>query len=72
MKRILRPKEAMAKLGIGHSKYYDDIKKGVLPPLVRLGPKSVGHVEDDLDAPRGTFIIPLIILSGMALSLLSS
>lgn len=50
MKRILRPKQAMAKLGIGHSKYYDDIKKGVLPPLVRLGPKSVGHVEDDLDA----------------------
>ena len=49
-KRIIRPKEGMARLGIGHSKYYADIKKGILPPLVRLGPRCVGHVEDELDS----------------------
>ena len=49
-KRILRPKAAQEKLGIGHSKYWDDIRKGILPPLVRLGPNSVGHLEDELDA----------------------
>ena len=50
MRKIIRPKEAQARLGIGHSKYYDDIKKGKLPPLVRLGPRSVGHIESELDA----------------------
>jgi predicted DNA-binding transcriptional regulator AlpA len=50
VKRIIRPKEAQARLGIGHTKFYADVKAGVLPPLVRLGPRSVGHVEDELDA----------------------
>jgi predicted DNA-binding transcriptional regulator AlpA len=50
VKRIIRPKEAMARLGIGHSKFYDDIKKGVLPKPVRLGPRSVGIIEEELDA----------------------
>lgn len=49
-KRILRPKETQARLGIGHDKFWRDVKKGVLPPLVRLGPKSVGHVEEEIDA----------------------
>jgi predicted DNA-binding transcriptional regulator AlpA len=48
--RIIRPKEAMARLGIGHSKFYDDIRKGVLPKPVRLGPRSTGIIEDELDA----------------------
>ena len=50
MTRIIRPKEAMARLGIGHTKFYDDIKKRRLPPLVRLGPRSVGHIEEELEA----------------------
>jgi predicted DNA-binding transcriptional regulator AlpA len=49
-KRIVRPKEAQARLGIGHDKFWRDVKNGTLPPLVRLGPKSVGHVEEELDA----------------------
>ncbi|MEY9157326.1 helix-turn-helix transcriptional regulator [Bradyrhizobium japonicum] len=49
-KRIIRPKETQARLGIGHDKFWKDVKKGVLPPLVRLGPKSVGHVEEEIDA----------------------
>jgi predicted DNA-binding transcriptional regulator AlpA len=48
--RIIRPKEAMARLGIGHSKFYDDIRKGILPRPVRLGPRSVGIIEEELDA----------------------
>jgi prophage regulatory protein len=48
--RILRPKDAMAKLGIGRTKFYEDIRKGTLPPLVRLGPRAVGHIEAELDS----------------------
>jgi predicted DNA-binding transcriptional regulator AlpA len=49
-KRIIRPKESQARLGIGHDKFWKDVKNGTLPPLVRLGPKCVGHVEEELDA----------------------
>ena len=48
-KRILRPAETQKRLGIKHSKFWDDIRKGILPPLVRLGPKSVGHLEEEID-----------------------
>lgn len=48
-KRILRPKVAWKRLGIGHSKFWQDfIKTGKLK-LVRLGPRSVGVFEDELD-----------------------
>jgi len=40
----------MARLGIGHTKFYADIRAGRLPPLVRLGPRSVGHIEEELEA----------------------
>jgi predicted DNA-binding transcriptional regulator AlpA len=40
----------MARLGIGHSKFYDDIKKGILPKPIRLGPRSVGIIEEELEA----------------------
>ena len=48
--KIIRPKEGMARLGIGHTKFYADIRAGRLPPLVRLGPRSVGHIEEELEA----------------------
>ena len=48
--RILRPKEAAKRLGIGHSKFWADVAAGRLPPLVRLGPRVVGHIEEELDA----------------------
>ena len=47
--RIVRPKEAQARLGIGHTKFYDAIKKGELPPLVRFG-RVTGMPEDELNA----------------------
>ena len=49
MRRIIRPKVTQKLLGIGHSKFYEDVKTGRLPPLVRLGPRSVGHLEDELE-----------------------
>jgi predicted DNA-binding transcriptional regulator AlpA len=49
-KRILRPREVQEKLGIGQTKFWADVKSGRLPPLRRLGPNSVGHLEDEIDA----------------------
>jgi predicted DNA-binding transcriptional regulator AlpA len=49
-KRIVRPKESQARLGIKHSNFWADVKSGALPPLVRLGPRCVGHIEEELDA----------------------
>ena len=48
-KRILRPAESQARLGIGHTRFYEWIKTGKLKPPVQLGPKSVGHPEDEID-----------------------
>jgi predicted DNA-binding transcriptional regulator AlpA len=46
--KIIRPKEAQARLGIGHSKFYDAIKKGELPKPVRFG-RVTGLLEDELE-----------------------
>jgi predicted DNA-binding transcriptional regulator AlpA len=48
-KRILRPAEAQARLGIGHSQFYEWIRSGKLKPPVRLGKQSVGHPENEID-----------------------
>jgi predicted DNA-binding transcriptional regulator AlpA len=40
----------MARLGIGHTKFYADIKAKRLPQLVHLGPRCVGHIEEELEA----------------------
>jgi len=47
--KIIRPKEAQARLGIGHTKFYDAIRKGELPQLVRFG-RVTGMPEDELNA----------------------
>jgi predicted DNA-binding transcriptional regulator AlpA len=48
-KRILRPAESQARLGIGHTQFWNWIKNGRLRKPVRLGPKSVGHPENEID-----------------------
>ena len=50
--KIIRPKEAQARLGIGHSKFYDAIKKGELPKPVRFG-RVTGLLEHELEAVIG-------------------
>jgi predicted DNA-binding transcriptional regulator AlpA len=47
--RIYRPKEFRAELGIGSSKYHEDVKKGLIPRPVSLGPRAKGHPAEDLD-----------------------
>jgi len=63
-RRIIRPKEAQRRLGVGHSKFYEDFVNTGRLRLVRLGPKSVGVIEDELDA----FIDRLIDARDAALS----
>jgi predicted DNA-binding transcriptional regulator AlpA len=64
-RRIIRPKEAQQRLGVGHSKFYEDFVNTGRLRLARLGPKSVGVIEDELDA----FIDQLIDARDAALSL---
>jgi excisionase family DNA binding protein len=47
--KIVRPKEAQVRLGIGHTKFYELVSAGRLQ-LVRLGPRVVGIPEHELDA----------------------
>jgi excisionase family DNA binding protein len=47
--KLLRPKEAQARLGIRHTRFYELVNSGKLK-LVRLGPRSVGVLESELDA----------------------
>jgi predicted DNA-binding transcriptional regulator AlpA len=49
-KRILRPKESQARLGIGHTKFYELIRDGKLRPPLKLGPQTSAHTEDEIDA----------------------
>lgn len=48
--KILRCKEVEKKLSIGHSKIYQMIEQGTFPKPIRLGPKSVGWLESEIDA----------------------
>ena len=44
-------RQSQARLGVGHTTFYGWIKTGKhgLKPPVQLGPKSVGHPEDEID-----------------------
>lgn len=47
---MLRPKAIWTRLGCSRSGGYDKIKKGLLPPLIPLGPKSSALTEDEVEA----------------------
>jgi predicted DNA-binding transcriptional regulator AlpA len=48
-RRVLRPKEARQRLGIGHTRFYEIVNAGGLR-LVKLGDRAVGVLEHELDA----------------------
>jgi predicted DNA-binding transcriptional regulator AlpA len=48
-RKIIRPREAWTRMGIGETKYYEMRKQGLLSRVVRLGPQAVGHFEDEFD-----------------------
>jgi prophage regulatory protein len=50
MKRIIRMPVVKAKTGLGHTEIYERIKKLTFPRQVRLGPKCVGWLEEEIDA----------------------
>ena len=49
-KRILRPKEVQRRLGIGHTNFWENYVRPGRLRLVRLGPRSVGAIEEEVDA----------------------
>ena len=48
-KRILRPKDAMKKLGISHGTLYKLVQQGVIPKPIKMG-KASGWRQEVLDA----------------------
>jgi excisionase family DNA binding protein len=48
-RKIIRPREAQARLGMRHTRFYELVNEGKIR-LVRLGPRAVGVIEDELDA----------------------
>jgi predicted DNA-binding transcriptional regulator AlpA len=55
-RRILRPREAWQRLGVKHTAFYQSFVNTGRLRLVRLGPRAVGVVEDELDALIGRMI----------------
>ena len=55
MKKLIRPKGAWTRLGVGRTKFYELVDEGRIR-LVHLGPKISAVVEDELDALIEEFI----------------
>ena len=49
-RRIIRPRAAWERLGIGHTKFYSDFVNTGRLRLVDLGKQTKGVIEDELDA----------------------
>jgi predicted DNA-binding transcriptional regulator AlpA len=49
-RKIVRPREAQERLGVGHTFFYENLIGTGRLQLVRLGPRCTGVVEDELDA----------------------
>lgn len=50
MYRVLRLPPTLDKTGEKRSSFYAKVKAGLMPPAVRLGVRSVGWVEREVDA----------------------
>lgn len=48
--RLLRAKTVQYRIGVGNSKFYELLKDGIFPPGVRIGERSVGWRESDVDS----------------------
>ncbi len=46
--RLVRPKIAQQYLGISNSQFYDLIRRKLLPPMRKLGPRTSAMLSDDL------------------------
>jgi hypothetical protein len=50
MKRFTRVAKAQERLGVGHSKFYEDFIGGGYLRLIKIGPKTSAVLDDELDA----------------------
>lgn len=48
--KILRASQAQEATGLPRSCFYSQVAKGLLPPSIQLGPRSVGWVETEINA----------------------
>ena len=48
-RKIIRRSEVLKRTGKATSTIYEQIQKGLFPKPVKLGPRSVGWVEDEVD-----------------------
>lgn len=47
---IWRIPRAMSELGKTRTPFYNDLKAGLLPPLIKLGPRAVGVPSNEIEA----------------------
>jgi len=47
-RRLLRLRDVIAQVGLGRSAIYDQIKRGVFPAPVHLGPRAVAWASDEI------------------------
>lgn len=48
--RVLRAKMVQDRIGCGNSKFYELLKNGEFPPGIRIGSRSVGWRESQVEA----------------------
>jgi prophage regulatory protein len=49
MKSLLRKPTVLERLGIQKSKLSDDIRKGLIPPPIKIGNRAVAWVSTEID-----------------------
>ena len=55
--KILRATQAQEATGLPRSSFYSQVAKGLLPPSIPLGPRSVGWVESEINAVNAARIL---------------
>ncbi len=55
--KILRASQAQQVTGLPRSSFYSQVAKGLLPPSIQLGPRSVGWVESEIDTINAARIL---------------
>lgn len=48
--KLLRQPAAADVLGLPQASYYEQIKQGLIPPGIRIGPRRVGWLESEIRA----------------------
>lgn len=47
--QVLRLNEVIAKTGRSRASIYADIERGLFPAPIKLGPRAIGFVADEID-----------------------